>query len=363
MQFAVRSQELTCTLLPEWTEQSGVMLTWPHAETLWFNMLDEIDRVFVEVTKAIATHEHVLISCFNHIHEAHIIDLLTHANVNLSRVLIFIVPANDIWVRDHGPLTGILKNQLVLLNFSFNGWGEKYAYDLDNQVTQTLHKQGAFGEIQLSTIDLVLEGGSVDVDGAGTLLTTTSCLLAKSRNPTLSQDEISKQLKEVFGLKKILWLDHGYLAGDDTDGHIDTLARFTDPNTICYVSCSDKTDAHYGPLKKMETQLKSFTNANDKIYRLVPLPWPKAQFAKSDGHRLPASYANFLIINGAVLMPTYDDPADIEAKFILSSCFPNHEIIGIHSIPLIQWHGSLHCMTMQLPKGVLTHDSHLLHGY
>jgi len=342
------------TLLPEWAPQSGVMLTWPHAETLWFNMLDEIDAVFVEVTKAITQNEPVLIVCFDQVHQKRIIDLLDDANVNLNQVATFLSPSNDIWVRDHGPLTGLYEDQPVLLDFVFNGWGEKYPYDLDNQVTRNLHKKGAFGKTFLSTVDLILEGGSVEVDGNGALLTTSRCLLSASRQPHLSKDDISEALTRYFGLKKILWLDYGYLEGDDTDGHIDTLARFTDPHTICYVSCPDKDDPHYAPLQEMEAQLRTFTNAEGKPYRLVPLPWPKPQYAKSDEHRLPATYANFLIINGAVLVPIYNDPADTVAIQVLSSCFPDRKMIGINCVSVIQWHGSLHCMTMQLPMGVLS---------
>lgn len=348
------TNSLHCTLLPEWHEQSGIMLTWPHAETLWVNMLDDIDAVFVEVAREVTMREPLLITCYDQAHQKHILDLLDEANVNLAQVAIFLAPSNDIWVRDHGPLTAIHQAQPILLDFAFNGWGQKYPFHLDNQITKQLHTQGAFGDTTISTIDMVLEGGSVDVDGEGTLLTTSECLLASSRNPNMTKEEIEITLKRTFGLKKILWLDHGYLAGDDTDSHIDTLARFVNPETICYMSCDDQTDEHYESLKKMEKQLQSFTNYAGKPYNLIPLPWPRAQFAKSDGHRLPATYANFLIINGAVLVPIYNDPQDVNAMLILSRCFPGRQIIGINAIPVIQWHGSIHCMTMQLPVGVLS---------
>lgn len=354
MNIEMNTDALHCTLLPEWHDQSGIMLTWPHAETLWVNMLDDIDAVFVEVAREVTMREPLLITCYNQAHQKHILDLLDEANVNLAQVAIFLAPSNDIWVRDHGPLTAIHQAQPILLDFAFNGWGQKYPFQLDNQVTKQLHIQGAFGETVISTIDMVLEGGSVDVDGEGTLLTTSECLLAPSRNPSMTKEEIEVILKRTFGLKKILWLDHGYLAGDDTDSHIDTLARFVNPETICYMSCDDETDEHFEPLKAMEKQLQSFTNYAGKPYNLIPLPWPRPQFAKSDGHRLPATYANFLIINGAVLVPTYNDPQDVNAMLILSRCFPGRQIIGVNAIPVIQWHGSIHCMTMQLPVGVLS---------
>jgi agmatine deiminase len=209
-----------------------------------------------------------------------------------------------------------------------------------------------FGQTALQRVDIILEGGSIDVDGSGTLMTTRQCLLAPSRNPDLCREKLEARIKELLGVTRFLWLQHGYLIGDDTDSHIDTLARFCDKHTIAYVACDDAKDVHYAELKVMEEELRQFRAINDKPYRLIPLPWPKTK-VDDQGQRLPATYANFLIINGAVLVPTYDDPADEKAIDCIQACFPDREIIGIPSTALIQQFGSLHCVTMQLPAGVI----------
>lgn len=343
------------THLPaEWEAQSGVLLTWPHHETIWAETLDVIDKVFAEIAKQISLREKMIISCFDDAHANHIKNLLSAAGVELNQVAIYRAPCDDIWVRDHGPITVLHDAQPVLLDFIFNGWGKKYPAENDNRITHSLHSQRAFGATKHAAIDIVLEGGSIEVDGHGTLLTTRSCLFATTRNPTLTPTDIADNLRELLGIKKILWLDHGHLAGDDTDGHIDTLARFTDAHTICYTACSDPDDEHFTALKAMENQLRTFTDYQGKPYRLLPLPWPKARYADYDGRRLPLTYANFLIINDAVLVPTYHDPAaDAAALKILTACFPQREMVPIHCVPVVQWYGSLHCMTMQLPEGVL----------
>lgn len=346
--------EQQLSLPAEWAPQSGVMITWPHQETIWAETLDAIDAVMTQVIGEIVKQERVVISCFDATHADHIRSLLKNADIDLQLVGIYIGPCDDIWVRDHGPITVMRDNQPLLLNFIFNGWGEKYDHQNDNQITQKIYNQNAFGNTAIQSLPIVLEGGGIEVDGKGTLLTTSSCLLAPTRNPNMSKDEITQALQQLFGVKRILWLDHGYLAGDDTDGHIDTLARFTDPHTICYIRCDDPSDEHYAALLEMEKQLKTFTDYEGNPYRLVPLPWPKARFADYDGRRLPATYANFLIINNAVLVPTYDDPSDDLALKTIAQCFPDRKIIAIPSLAVIQWYGSIHCMTMQLPTGVLS---------
>lgn len=345
----------TCrfSLPAEWTEQDAVLLTWPHRATIWADTLTTIDAVFVQIAAAIAQREKVIISCFDAAHREHITTLLTQANILPERFAIFIAPCDDIWVRDHGPITVMADGKPLLLDFIFNGWGNKYPCRLDNIITKTLHAQKAFGDTPRLAIDKVLEGGAIEVDGQGTLLTTSRCLLAKTRNANLTQADISTLLQTLFGLKKILWLHHGHLDGDDTDGHIDTLARFTDENTICYTACDDVNDEHFATLQAMEKELQSFRNDRGQPYRLIPLPWPRARYADYDGRRLPLTYANFLLINGAVLVPTYDDVADEKALAEIGHCFPDRDIIAIPSLALVQWYGSLHCMTMQLPKGVL----------
>ena len=337
-------------LPPEWTSQSGVMLTWPHIDTIWADTLSAIDEVFTEVAAHISKRERVLIASSN---ITRIDTILKNSTANRDRISIFEVASDDIWVRDHGPISVIAENKPLLLDFIFNGWGNKYPAKNDNCLTKHLHRLGGFHQTPHLPIDMVIEGGALEVDGKGSLLTTKSCLLASNRNPHLTQEEIENKLQTYLGIHKILWLEHGYLEGDDTDGHIDTLARFTNADTICYVSCDDRYDPHFSSLKEMEKELQTFASYQGKPYQLVPLPWPKARFADYDGRRLPLNYANFLMINEAILVPTYDDPADQIAISQLQRCFKNREIIPINCLPVIQWYGSLHCMTMQLPEGIL----------
>lgn len=336
----------------EWAPQSGVMLTWPHADSDWGPWLAQVEPVFAHIAAAVSRHELVLIVCFDAAHRQHIDTVLARGGVAPDRVRMHCVASNDTWARDHGPVTVLVDGRPQLLDFTFNGWGGKFDATLDNRITRALHDDGAFGAAPLRTIDLVLEGGSIESDGAGTLLTTAQCLLTPTRNPQYTRTDLEDCLRSVLGCERFLWLEHGYLAGDDTDSHIDTLARLCPGDTIAYVACDDPDDEHYAELKAMAAELETFRNRAGKAYRLVPLPWPKARYA-TDGRRLPATYANFLIINGAVLLPTYDDPADPEAAARLAQCFPDHEIVGIPCLPLIQQYGSLHCVTMQLPAGVL----------
>jgi len=341
----------TC-LPPEWAPQSGVMLTWPHKHGDWATRLPQVEPVFVAIARQISRHEKVLISCYDTKHRTHIENLLVADGVDLRRVILHIVPSNDTWARDHGPITVTCQNEPLLLDFNFNGWGGKYGYELDNAITRRLYAADIFGNTPLQSVDIVLEGGSIEVDGSGTLLTTSRCLLAPTRNPTLTREQLEAHLKELLGLNRILWLDHGYLAGDDTDSHIDTLARYCDRQTIAYVACDDPQDEHYAELKAMENELKTFVATDGNPYRLVALPWPQARLDE-EGNRLPATYANFLIINDTVLVPTYRDPADVVALKRIKECFPDREIVGIDCLPLIYQFGSLHCVTMQLPAGVL----------
>lgn len=344
---------MTQRLLPEWSPQSGVMLTWPHRHGDWAPWLDQVEPVFVELARRISVRETVLISCWDSDHADHVAGLLAQAGVAPEKVSLQTVPSNDTWARDHGPIIVMQDGSPRLLDFQFNGWGRKYNAELDNAITCRLHQAGAFGNNPLETVPLVLEGGSIEVDGEGSLLTTTRCLLSPQRNPGLDRSGVEAALRRHLGVEQVLWLEHGYLEGDDTDSHIDTLARFCDPHTIAYVHCDDPEDAHYRELSAMEAELKALRRLDGQPYRLVPLPWPQAKHAE-DGHRLPATYANFLIINDAVLVPTYRDPADADTLAALAPCFPDREIVGIDCLPLVLQYGSLHCVTMQLPSGVLS---------
>lgn len=330
----------------EWEAQSAVQLTFPHAGTDWADILPEVLPCFLQIAQTISRYQRVLIVCDNPSELGQTLKQLDIPNCVLAKV-----PSNDTWARDHGGITIEENGQPVILDFVFNGWGLKFPADKDNLITRHLYNIGVF-EAGIRHGGMVLEGGALESDGQGTLLSTTECLLSPNRNPHMSKAEIEAYLKDLFGLQRVLWLDHGYLAGDDTDSHIDTLARFCTPDTIAYVKCTDSSDEHFNALQKMELELQGFRTMEGKPYHLVPLPWPDACY-DTDGHRLPATYANFLMINGAVLVPTYQVAQDAAALEIFREVFPSHEIIGIDCRPLILQHGSLHCVTMQYPDGVV----------
>ena len=334
------------TLPAEWAEQSGVQLTWPHANTDWAEILDEVQACFVQIAKAIAAHEKLLIVT----PEPEAVREQIEGHVNMDHVIMVTCESNDTWARDHGAITVTCGEELHLLDFGFNGWGLKFAANYDNLITSKLAALGVLNGSYVNHRNFILEGGSIESDGEGTLLTTTECLMSGNRNSTYSQQEVEAYLLKHLGAKKLLWLDHGYLAGDDTDSHVDTLARLCPNNTIAYVQCTDRTDEHYEALQAMEQQLTGFTNAQGIPFSLVPLPMAKAAYC--DGERIPATYANFLIINGAVLMPTYGTELDQVALAQMAKAFPEHEIVGIDCQSLIKQHGSLHCVTMQFPLGV-----------
>lgn len=340
-------------LPPEWAPQSAVLLTWPHADSDWSALLDEAEHCFAEITREISQRQRVIIACNN---DATLDSARAHlaaAGAKLEQLRLYRVPANDTWARDHGPIAVLRDGETVLLDFRFNGWGGKYRHDHDDQISRRLHALGAFGATPIETTEMVLEGGAIEVNGAGALLTTASCLLAVTRNPQLNQAQIERQLTTQLGVRRFHWLQRGRLEGDDTDGHIDTLARFCSVDTIAYQACDDDADSHYAELAAMERELQLLRRPDGSAYRLHALPWPRAQF-NDEGKRLPATYANFLIINGAVLMPTYNDPADEAAKAVLQRGFPDRRIVGIDCCALIRQFGSLHCVTMQLPAGVVT---------
>lgn len=333
----------------EWEEQDGVLLAWPHADSDWHPVLDQVEPVYIEIARQISRFERVLIVAPE---RAAVQEKLQAAGVPLDRTTVFEVPTNDTWARDFGPITVLQNGRPVLLDFGFNGWGLKFAADLDNQITRTLHEVGAFGETPVRTPGLILEGGSIESDGRGTLLTTSECLLNRNRNPHLSREALEAQVGELLGVDHFLWLDSGYLAGDDTDSHVDTLARLCPDDTILYVRCDDPEDEHFEALSRMEGELKELRTRDGKPYRLIPLPWPEPRF-DDEGERLPATYANYLVINEAVLVPTYRDPRDAQALAAVGQAFPGRAILGIDCCPLILQHGSLHCVTMQIPRGVL----------
>ena len=337
------------TYLPaEWETQSGIQLTWPHAGTDWQPVLKDVEKCFIQIARNIAKEEKVLIvtPCPNNVKQR------IETWINMDNVIFLQCSTNDTWARDHGAITIMHNNSPILLDFKFNGWGNKYPYEYDNLITIHGVRKGALHGRYRDCSDFVLEGGSIESDGTGTLLTTSKCLLSNNRNNKKDKLEIESYLLSAFNLKRVLWLDHGYLKGDDTDGHIDTLARFCSTDTIAYTQCTNPNDEHYPGLQLMEDQLKDFRTISGKPYNLLPFPLPDPII--ENGERLPATYVNFLIINNAVLYPTYNQTTnDKRVGEILKEAFPNRKIIGVDCRVLIKQHGSLHCLAMQYPVGVL----------
>jgi agmatine deiminase len=335
----------------EWEPQDAILLAWPHKNTGWADRLDELEQLYEALVSVICDYADVVIALPEAMMES--VRLRLEAmEIPLEYVYFYAVETNDTWARDFGPITIQTDAGMRLLDFKFNAWGSKYSFELDNQTSKKMFDLGAFPSADFESIDFVLEGGSIESDGQGTLLATSSCLLNKNRNPNLSKDDVENTLKELLGVQKINWLNAGHLAGDDTDGHVDVLARICPNNTIIYTACDDENDEHYLSLKNMEQELITMTNANGQPYRLLPLPWPGVHLSDKD-ERMPASYANFLIVNEAVLVPIYDALSDEDALEVVSQAFSGYEIFGIPCLSLIERGGSLHCITMQLPEGVL----------
>lgn len=340
----------------EWELQDGVQLTWPHCDTEWFE-LEKVLGCYVEIAYQILRFERLIIAtrgieeCKADISR---IAAQKGLEIDLDRISFYETPLNDTWARDHGGISVFGdEGEKYLYDFVFNGWGLKFASNLDNRITRNLFDQGAFSE-DVMGVDMrpyVLEGGSIDSDGCGSMLTTTECLCSVNRNEYLEKEEIEDELKSAFGLERILWLDHGTIIGDDTDSHVDILARFCTPDTIAYMQCTDPEDPHYDELAAMEKQLRGFRTLDGKPYRLVPLPLPEPLYLED--YRLPASYANFLIVNGGVLLPGAGSPLDEVARQRLQEVFPDREVVVIDCSPLLSGHGSLHCITMQFPAGYL----------
>ncbi|MBQ6953691.1 MAG: agmatine deiminase family protein [Bacteroidales bacterium] len=333
----------------EWEKQGFVQLTWPHKDSLWYEV-EKVQACYTEIARTILRYEPLVI-VGRDIAEIQA-DLARNGLTDQAGIRFYEAPINDTWARDHGAISVYGDHgEKCILDFVFNGWGLKFAADLDNQITRAMVRAGAFApDVRYQDMrPFVLEGGSIDTDGAGTLLTTSECLGSLNRNEYLTRQEIEEKLKHAFGLQRILWLDHGGIAGDDTDSHVDILARFCGPDTIAYTSCDDEADENYVALKAMEEQLRTFRTLDGKPYRLIPLPLPDALYL--DDYRLPGSYANFLIVNGAVLMPGACSPKDEIAAKQLQKAFPDRDVVFIDCRPLLSGHGGLHCITMQYPLG------------
>jgi agmatine/peptidylarginine deiminase len=342
--------ETSLVRLPaEWEQQQAVMLAWPHAKTDWAYMLNEVEDCYEQIARAITKHAKLLIVAPDTSSiQARLSDC------DREKLYFLDIDTNDTWTRDYGPLTAETPGgKPLILDFRFNGWGMKFAANFDNQATRTLLGRKVFSAPYECCKHLVLEGGSVESDGCGTILTTTCCLTAPNRNEPMSRSEVEAEVLSRFGARKMLWLDHGSLAGDDTDGHIDTLCRLAPGNAILYTGCADRNDEHYADLTAMAEQLRTLTNADGEPFHLIELPLPQAIF-DDDGYRLPATYANYLVLNNAVLMPTYGQPMnDRLAADTLRVAFPDREIRCVDCRALIRQHGSLHCATMQLPSSII----------
>ena len=322
----------------EWEPQSAVQLTWPHAGTDWAPMLDDISETYRQMVAAIERYEPVLtVSPGN--------TLYSTINVHCS--------TDDTWARDHGFITLVNdRGNTHLLDFQFNGWGEKFPASQDNAINRHIFDEGLLNGEYVSQLDFVLEGGSIESDGRGTVFTTTCCLMAPHRNQPMTQQQIEERLKTALCADRIVWISHGKLTGDDTDGHIDTLVRICPDDTLLYVGCDNPNDEQYDELQLMGRELQDLRTIDGRPYRLLRLPMPQPII--EDDLRLPATYANFLVINGAVLCPTYNQPdLDREALRLIGQAFPGRDIIGIDCCSIIRQHGSLHCCTMQYPAGVI----------
>lgn len=311
-----------------------VQLTWPHRDTDWAPILQDITAVYRNMAREIAKREALLIVAPASLSA----ELGKMENASITSFT-----SNDTWARDHGFITVEEDQQLVLLDFQFNGWGEKFEAERDNAINRHLYDQGLVKGAYEQHLDFVLEGGSIESDGQGTVFTTSCCLMAPHRNQPLTQQEIEERLKAWLGAERVVWLNHGSLIGDDTDGHIDTLVRICPNDTIVYTGGDD---AH-PDLRLMEEELRGLRTMGGKPYRLLRLPLPRPVFDE-EHNRLPATYANYLVINGAVLVPTYNQPdLDAEAMSIISQAYPDREVVGIDCMAVVWQHGSLHCCTMQ----------------
>ena len=339
----------------EWEPQSFVQLTWPHADTDWAPYLEEAYGCFLSIARAVAARCDLLVVARDAAAaeaQLRVAGVAMRADGGRGAV-VFEAPTDDTWARDHAFITTVDSDgRAELHDFRFNGWGAKFAAARDNAINGRLWRAGALDAAACADdTDTVLEGGSIESDGRGTILTTSCCLFAPHRNGFGTKAEAEEMLRTRLGAERVLWLDHGSLEGDDTDGHIDTLARLCPDDTIVYVRCDDTQDPDYAGLAAMERELQALRTADGRAYRLLALPMAAPMYY--GGERLPATYANFLVMNGAVLMPCYGDAArDAAAAEVLRAAFPGREVVGIDCRVLVRQHGSLHCVTMQYPAGV-----------
>lgn len=346
--------DISARRLPaEWEAQGAVLLSWPHSETDWAYMLEEAQECYIRMIEAISRFAPVIVVAPD---TAEPRGMLSGKDGGRG-VFFFDVATNDTWIRDYGVITTVDADGRYILNdFAFNGWGGKFVSDKDNAVTARMYEAGVLPGVYNDALDFILEGGSIESDGFGTILTTESCLLTTTRNKGYKKEDIERRLREELGAERILWLKNGAILGDDTDGHIDTIARLAPGDTILYCGtgwCAASDFEQRDALAGVAEDLAQFKTTTANPYNLIELPMPTPIYDAEDGHRLPATYANFLIINKAVIMPTYGQPKNDEfAAMALKVAFPDYEIVGVDCRALIRQHGSLHCATMQLPQEI-----------
>lgn len=333
----------------EWESQSAILIAWPHAETDWAERLGAVEDTYVALVAAITRFQDVVICVADDDLQTYAEARLRSARVEMARVRFVTAEYDDTWLRDSGPITLCESGHFKLLDFRFTGWGGKFEASRDDQLVGELSGMQLFHNYFVQSINFALEGGAIETDGDGTLLTTWRCL--HERHPDVPREQITSQLAGWLHQDRVLWLDHGYLEGDDTDAHIDTLARFAPDNAIVFQACDDPEDSHYQELQAMAKEIAALRTRDGQPYRLFPLPWAKPVL--DEGRRLAASYANFLVINDAVLMPAYGDEADGKAAEVLAAAYPGRDIVQVPCRSLIWQNGSLHCITMQLPKGLV----------
>jgi agmatine deiminase len=322
----------------EWEHQEFVLLAYPHENTDWSEYLDEAREHFDTLLLTIAKYQNIVLLT----KDKNTLSYDIVANKNIEAVT---YTTDDTWARDFGAIT-LLGDRKSHLDFVFNGWGGKFDASRDNGVNSILFSEYVINT--LTPIDFILEGGSIESNGDGILMTTTECLLNKNRNHTYTKNSVENMLKKHLHINKVLWVENGYLEGDDTDSHIDMLARFVSKDTIMYVKCNDENDPHYESLKKMEEELENFTDNDGNKFKLIALPWVETQIY--DEEILPCSYANFLIINGAVIVPQYNCATDKLAISVIKKAFADRDVVGVDSSVFIRQHGSIHCLSMNFYK-------------
>ncbi len=338
------------TFLPEWAPQEAILMALPNSNTDWDYIIDEAQQQYKTIIEALTKENvHVALLCDDVDKAAALLEGCSSEMITLIRT-----DYNDTWTRDYGPLCVIKDERLRALDFGFNGWGLKFASDKDNLVNLHLDEKSVYNKLTYrNERAFILEGGSVETDGEGTILTTSRCLCSPNRNGGLTKSEVSEKLRDRLGADHILFLDYGALEGDDTDSHIDTLARLAPGNIILFTGCRDMDDPQFEELLKMRAQLTLFRNSEGEPYNLIELPLPSPIYDEN-GQRLPATYANYLITDSVIFMPTYKQPVnDNLAMQTIRIAFPDHKVVGVDCTTLIKQHGSLHCATMQLPKGIL----------